>query len=316
MGNVVLNPVLVIREREVDVNETISGLPNNDVEALPLNRTFLVTSATSFSGYEYATLERAAVSYIVTDIDDGLPMEYQATVTYRGVETYSAIGYYTADASFTSTVALDDVNQYIIIATYEPVNPPVSPNEPLLPLTPTNPNTGPGANTGPNTPEFTEEEQGQIDNQTGNVITDIVNGNVPLGNISVRGAWSFASLLLSIAALVISLLLVIGFAFRRKSTKRDDDDDYYDKFEDERKQKLQNLLVLKIATIVVGVGTFLVWFVHDQLSLPMVWINSWTLIVTSIFIVQLVLLIIYVVLRKKDKQDDDDTEYYDGAEII
>ena len=120
--SLVLTPVEVVLERNVDRIEVITGLPNNDVEDLPESRVFEVSSASSPSGVELAELIRAGISFEVTGRDEyGLPSSYAATIVYRGVETYMGTGYYLAQIEYTQTEVVGDVPLYVIIAVYEPV---------------------------------------------------------------------------------------------------------------------------------------------------------------------------------------------------
>jgi amino acid transporter len=137
----------------------------------------------------------------------------------------------------------------------------------------------------------------RLANQTGNPILDVLNGNVPLGGFATKGAWSLLSLLMSLVAVIFSVLLVVGVFMRRR------EDDYED--EDRRRHGK----ILKTFTIIVGILTPIVWLILDNLNQPMVWINNWTVFVGITFIVHIALLVVYK-LRKgnEEKEEEDNAE--------
>jgi hypothetical protein len=286
---IVLTPVDVVTEREVDKVEVIT-IDNNDVDALPLEKAFAVTSATDPSGYANVVLQRAAVSYTVVAEDDGLPELYEATVTYRGIETYMSLGYYTATATFESVEPLDDIEVFVITAIYEPINQPAPPAEPT-PVQPT-----------PEAPvpqgEFSAADQALIDGQSGNPLVDILSGNTPLGGPGIHGAWSFLSLLLSAIAVISTIVLLLTSLFGRNKTEQD----YLD---DDEELPAKRFLPLKIIAVAAGVLTPVTWLLFDQLSGPMVWVNAWTAFVIAIFAAHIIVLTLYVVLRRKVTDSSD-----------
>jgi hypothetical protein len=77
-------------ERRVDKTEIISGLSSNDVNLLPQEKEFEITSAEAKSGTVKATLKLAGAKFEVSEVDEfGLPILYTATAVYRGVESYA-----------------------------------------------------------------------------------------------------------------------------------------------------------------------------------------------------------------------------------
>jgi uncharacterized repeat protein (TIGR02543 family) len=139
---------------------------------------------------------------------------------------------------------------------------------------------------------FSAEDEAKLDAQTGNLITDLVNGNVPLGNGSTGAVWSLLSLLMSAVAVLISLLLIIGAALRRR------------RGEDEKQSNSGMLLILSCAA---GFLTLIVWLILDDFSSPMAWINKWTIIVGLILLVHVALAAVYKVrsgAHGKDARDE------------
>ena len=109
MKDVNLTPTTVTAERVVDETAYVTGLATNDVEALPLTKT-----------YPEGVLTRAAVRFDVETQDDfGLPTTYKAEIIYRGVETYTGPGY-KVTATYTTSESLAGVPVYVVVATFAP----------------------------------------------------------------------------------------------------------------------------------------------------------------------------------------------------
>jgi hypothetical protein len=105
----------------VDKTEILRDLPSNDVDALPNIKTFHVASAASPGGLTAENLACAAVRFKVQEYDEwNLPKYYEAEIVYRGLETVMEDGYYKVDQVYTNTEELDEVAQFVIVATYAP----------------------------------------------------------------------------------------------------------------------------------------------------------------------------------------------------
>ena len=121
MDGVKLTAVEVPVGKLVDKTEILKDLPTNDVDALPYTKVFQVASATSPGGLNEENLACAAVRFEVQEYDEwDLPKYYEAEIVYRGLETVMETGYYKVDQVYTSSEDLDDVAQYVIVATYAP----------------------------------------------------------------------------------------------------------------------------------------------------------------------------------------------------
>jgi len=109
MENIELIEITIEIGREADRVETMTGRPTNDVEAIPLKKT-----------YPDGVYTRAGVQFEVEDEDDlGLPIAYTAKIVYRGIETYIGPGYQVS-ATYTTVKNLEGVPQYVVVATYAP----------------------------------------------------------------------------------------------------------------------------------------------------------------------------------------------------
>ncbi|GHU65118.1 hypothetical protein AGMMS49983_12280 [Clostridia bacterium] len=194
----------------------------------------------------------------------------------------------------------DVTSNYSIIVTdgtftvAEPaVVPPPAPEPPIV----TPPVVTPPAVTPPEVTEPTPDpvvpepiselrEPAVFEAQTGNIFSDIARGNVPLGGFAANGAWSVLSLILSIIATLSVLILFLQKAF----TRRQNGDD-----------RQRRSIIATVFTILVGIATPIVWFILDDLSQPMVWINQWTIIVGLFFIAHIALRIVFGLKRDRSE---------------
>ena len=120
---VLLTPVEVELDRNVDQVISIGGLATNDVDAIPFVRSFEVASPASESGVELKDFQRAAVQFEVEGYDSwGLPNSYKATVIYRSFEAYLSSEFYMATSTYTTTEETGKADQYVVVATYAPEN--------------------------------------------------------------------------------------------------------------------------------------------------------------------------------------------------
>ncbi|MDR3304665.1 MAG: InlB B-repeat-containing protein [Clostridiales Family XIII bacterium] len=170
------------------------------------------------------------------------------------------------------------------IRTPEPVSTPEPAAEPAEPITPQS--------------EFDAQDQAKIAAQTGNPLTDLLNGNVPLGGPGVTDAWSLLSLILSVIGILSALILFIVALIRRKRYKTADESAQAELAESDgevrEKQRKRAALTTALA-IITGILVLVVWLILDDLTLPTTWINKWTPYVAVIFIVHIVCLVARIV---------------------
>jgi uncharacterized repeat protein (TIGR02543 family) len=121
--------------------------------------------------------------------------------------------------------------------------------------------------------------------QSGNLFIDLANGNVPLGNPGVKGAWSLLSLIFSVMAVAIVISLFFGRIQRRKEQ------------------------LLRMLAIMAGSLTLLVWLILDDVGLlisgqsqPTAWVDKWTLFIGALFAAQVALFLAYRLRLRSGKQ--------------
>jgi len=293
LGDVTLTPVKVIREVELDIPDVVQML-TNDVDDIENPKQFMVRKG-NVDGPDTTELrwfELTGVTFDIISYEDGLPYLYEATAIYRGIETESVHGYWMADMLVEAKVD-EGLDVYVIIAEYETdeMPPPVD----LfvgIDMTPTGEEG------------LDQEELILVSEQTGNPFVDIINGNVPLGNVGFTGAWSALSMFLSLTAVVIAAIYGIGFLVRRKRAKMLEDLGDYDDDRATLIKKRGNLL--RLIAIIVGVMTLVIWLYMDDLSLALVWINAFTPMVGVLFAITVVMCVITNGRSKKLLSDQEE----------
>lgn len=132
-----------------------------------------------------------------------------------------------------------------------------------------------------------------FDKQTGNILQDIANGNVPLGNFAYSGSWSLFNLICAVAALIISIITFITIVMNRNKK--------------EEQSEKKRLNTLKILTIAVGLLTGILFLILENMKLPMTLINQWTPLILAVFIIHLVALMVQIAVKRRYQRDDNDT---------
>lgn len=228
------------------------------------------------------------------------------------------------------------IQDEIVYARYTPIptpieTPPEETTEPTPEPTPApeesstpSPSQTPAPEETPAPSETPSEEivpviENDTSNQTGNPLLDLATGNVPLGGMNQRGAWSLLSLLLSAVALITAIYLIIsGFKARNKrSTQEEAEMEATTQDEDEEEQRKNRYSVLRVLAIIIGILTPVVFLLLDDLTTPMVWINRWTPVVLAVFLIHAVTNVLqYLRNRKADELDEEEAQanVEEGAE--
>lgn len=190
-------------------------------------------------------------------------------------------------------------------------------------------NSGGGTTPGGETPEVLErittsetpivekkESDDRIEAQTGKLYRDLLDGNVPLGNTSLDGVWSFLNLIMSLVALligIITFITLINNLRRRKEEEEDEEGEERqvkadEEEEEEDEQKRKRFAIMKILTAISGLVPAILFFILEDLTLPVAFINKWTPIIGLFFIIHLIVFIVQLVLWKGKKEDEEDKE--------
>ncbi len=169
--------------------------------------------------------------------------------------------------------------------------------------------------------------------QTGNPVVDISEGAVPTGNTNLSGvlAWSLTNLLIALTALAIAIGITIRgvVAYRRRLDEFEKKD--YQRWlenqgkpewmvqeaeeaarieEDESKKKALLSNVLRVVSVVAGIIPLIIFFIVEDLSGTIVWINENTPVIAIIAIVFLMLAAIYVIANENKRREERRREKY------
>ena len=309
-----LDPVEVKLTRKIDFEDTLRGLPNNDVDSLEASAVYKARVDSMKTNSTAVIIEGPALTGVTFNVatwepgfEGRLPETYDADIIVRGVEEYWETGYYIATMSYVNSVVESDLDIYIIFAEYEPINLPIEIEEIIEE---TNEEEEEVAVV-PVTEEFfaglDENDMELMGNQTGNPLVDIASGNVPLGNGSVKAGMSLISGLLSVIAIVFLALHVITIIINRNkkgSLSEFGVDEELATINNRRKNAF--LILVCIVSALVPV----VWLSLDNPSLPFVWINTWTVVVTIVFVVDAIMIAMYKLrFKAQDVENEEGIDY-------
>ncbi|MGX8852573.1 InlB B-repeat-containing protein [Amedibacillus sp. YH-ame10] len=157
-------------------------------------------------------------------------------------------------------------------------DPVVTPPAPVQPVQPVQPNPAPQ-----------EPEIVVPDNDTPEVKVD--DNDTPKAKSSA--SWALINLICSILTVLLVIVIVLG---KRKKEEEDEDEDETIAYK-RRKWTM-------IAGAVVALGSVITFILTENIFLPMILVDKWTLLMAAILLVQVVVL----VLAKKWKKEDDEEE--------
>ena len=207
-------------------------------------------------------------------------------------------------------------------------NPPEAPNPPEVPFVPTPPET-PATPSAPaptlNPPvTTTSEPTGPVEaptqiietpapllpppevleapavNEDGTInYATIPNDEVPLAAPTLPLHWALVNLLLSILTVIIMLLLMVTYF----TNKREEEEENTGKEEerDQDKDKVKRKGFFRLVAVIVAIVSVVVFILTEDMRLPMVLIDRWTLLMAIIALIQVV-----VALISKKKYEDAD----------
>ena len=318
-ATITAKPVPMMLQIEMDQEVPLPGRDTNDVSDLPTGAQFFDPDSVRAYIFEYSLVsgltaeneisdvilpappltdelrgrtitknpEITGVEFVALKADDGYPLGYDATVVYRGFVQFNVTGFTEVEITYASG-EYSEVDVYIVTAEYESdaLPPPievVSIGDGGVPL-------GGG---------LTQAEQALVNAQSGNLLQDIADGYVPLGNAGVTGTWSLLSMILAIAAVAIAAIYLIGMFARRK---REEVIKEYGEDSERLKVIEKRAVLLRTLTIIVGAMTIVMWLYTDDLSLGVTWINMFTQIAAVLCGATVVLLVFTKMQNNKVKQ--------------
>ena len=110
------------------------------------------------------------------------------------------------------------------------------------------------------------------------------------------GAWALVNLILMLLTVLASLLLLIGYLGKKKHTERDE---YGNKRIDYTRNKKG---FWRVASLIPAVAAVIAFVLTENMKLPMIMVDRWTLLMAVIAVLQLIV----AVMSKKQKESQDD----------
>ena len=189
---------------------------------------------------------------------------------------------------------------------------PVAPVVPATVATPTpkptaTPSTAPSDNGG--------KGDGNNDGEIGETINDnetpLANGEdiadnaTPLAGLGT-GAWALINLILTIVTTLLSILLLIGYIGKKKKALEDEDGNVVlDENGKEVMEYEKNKKGLwRLISIIPALIAIIVFILTEDMTLPMIFVDKWTILHVVIALVQVVVMVLCK--KKKDENDEDE----------
>lgn len=152
----------------------------------------------------------------------------------------------------------------------------------------------------------------QLESQSGNIVEDIADNKVPLGQFSYDSekAWSILNLLIALVALVFSIsMIVVTLIKRRKQNKaKEANQEEADRREDAPRSSA-GVKALGILAAVLGVLPSVAFLILEEIgTLPMIFINENTLPIALLAGAFLAVFVAYLVVRGVAKKKGDKNE--------
>ena len=132
---------------------------------------------------------------------------------------------------------------------------------------------------------FTEEE----DEEEAPVEEEISRNLTP--TTVINGAWALINLIAAILTLLLSLVLIITLILNKTKRKEEDEDE---------NEKVNNKVPLRIASIVIAILSIIIFILTENMALPMVLIDKYTLLMVIILIIQIIIAIFSKHSNKKE----------------
>ena len=124
--------------------------------------------------------------------------------------------------------------------------------------------------------------------------TDILDSQTPKVEPEI-GSWALINLITTILSCIIALLLIF--------TKKDTDDEE-DEYTDEEIEDIRKMRIIKIASILVGIISIIFFVLTEDMSLPMVLVDKWTIWMILLTCIEFVNILFMRDKSKEVKEND------------
>ena len=196
-----------------------------------------------------------------------------------------------------------------------PATPTPAPVTPVVPATVATPTPTPTATPSAAPSDNGGKGDGNNDGEIGETINDnetpLTNGEdiadnaTPLAGLGT-GAWALINLILTIVTTLLSILLLIGYIGKKKKALEDEDGNVVlDENGKEVMEYEKNKKGLwRLISIIPALIAIIVFIFTEDMTLPMIFVDKWTILHVVIALVQVVVMVLCK--KKKDENDEDE----------
>ena len=196
-----------------------------------------------------------------------------------------------------------------------PATPTRTPVAPVVPATVATPTPTPTATPSATPSDNGGKGDGNNDGEIGETINDndtpLANGEdiadnaTPLAGLGT-GAWALINLILTIVTTLLSILLLIGYIGKKKKALEDEDGNVVlDENGKEVMEYEKNKKGLwRLISIIPALIAIIVFIFTEDMTLPMIFVDKWTILHAVIALVQVVVMVLCK--KKKDENDEDE----------
>ena len=196
-----------------------------------------------------------------------------------------------------------------------PATPTPAPVAPVVPGTVATPTPKPTATPSTAPSDNGGKGDGNNDGEIGETINDnetpLANGEdiadnaTPLAGLGT-GAWALINLILTIVTTLLSILLLIGYIGKKKKALEDEDGNVVlDENGKEVMEYEKNKKGLwRLISIIPALIAIIVFIFTEDMTLPMIFVDKWTILHVVIALVQVVVMVLCK--KKKDENDEDE----------
>ena len=117
-------------------------------------------------------------------------------------------------------------------------------------------------------------------------------------------AWALLNLLAAIATAAFSIILLISKSKKDQDEEEDEEETKQVQEDDEEQAKLNRKKTWKVLSVLTSVLAFVLFFLTEDMSLPMAIVDKWTIVMVVILVVNIVEF--YFGRRWHDPKDDDE----------
>lgn len=184
---------------------------------------------------------------------------------------------------------------------------PVTPTNPTNPVNP--PAGGGGGAAAPGGPALVAVAGGAVPlanvDANDNNLRTVEDEDTPLSK-GPAGYWALLNLIFAIFTVLTSIVLLVLY-FKGKKEEEDEYDEY-DEYEEEPELKRKG--IFRLLSIVPAIASVILFILTEDMSLPMIIVDEWTLWMAIVAVVNVVLAIL-----SKKKLDDDNVDD-DGSRVM